>query len=70
MDISVLDTNYNYICNELYNIYNNYTGDKSKFILFKEVPDVTGDNIVDSENNIVFRHFWRNKKIYQIILLI
>ena len=62
MDISVLDTNYNYICNELYNIYNNYTGDKSKFILFKEVPDVTGDNIVDSENNIVFRHFWRNKE--------
>ena len=62
MDISVLDTNFHHICSELYTIYNNYQGDKSKCILFKEVYDITGDSIVDSENNLLFRHFWRNKE--------
>lgn len=62
MDISILDKNFHHICRELYTIYNNYDGDKSKCILFKEVKDVTGDNIVDSENKVVFRHFWRNKE--------
>jgi hypothetical protein len=62
MDISILDINFHHICRELYTIYNNYNGNKSKCILFKEVQDITGDNIVDSENNVLFRHFWRNKE--------
>ena len=50
-----------YLCSQLRSSYDLYRGDMSKFILFKEVPDVTGDNIVDSENNVLFRHFWRDK---------
>ena len=58
----IINNHLHYLCSQLHSSYNSYTGDKSKFILFKEVPDITGDNIVDSENNIVFRHFWRNKE--------
>jgi hypothetical protein len=58
----VVNNHLHYLCSQLYSSYNSYTGDKSKYILFKEVPDITGDNIVDSENNIVFRHFWRDKE--------
>lgn len=60
MDISLLDSDYHYLCKDIYNIYNSYQGDKSKYKLYLETGN--GKRIIDQANStLLFRHFWDNK---------
>jgi len=58
-DLSILDTNYHYLCKQLYTIYQE-NPDKG-YHLFQEIGDLEGDRIVDS-GELLFRHYWRNKE--------
>lgn len=62
MNVNLLDTDFHYICRDLYNIYTSFNGDKSNCILLNEIANPSGDRIVDSNHIIMFKHFWRNKE--------
>ena len=64
MDLSVLDTDFQFLCKSLHSIYDSYEGDKTDFTLFKEIANESGDRIVDANVNdrVLFKHFWRNKE--------
>lgn len=60
MDYKLLNDNYFYICKHLYNIFQEI-GNKDLYCLYNEIPCYSGDKIVDSESNLLFRHYWRFK---------
>jgi hypothetical protein len=62
MNVNLLDNDFHYICRDLYNIYNSFNGDKSNCVLLNEIANPSGDRIVDSNEIIMFKHFWRNKE--------
>jgi len=61
MDITILDTDFHYICKDLYKIYNSLKNDT--YILLTDISDIRGDRAIDSNGLILFKHFWRNKEI-------
>lgn len=59
MDINILDSNYHYLCKEIYKIYNSYEGDKGR--LYLETGN--GKRIIDQgDTTLLFKHFWDNKE--------
>jgi lipopolysaccharide biosynthesis glycosyltransferase len=69
-DFSALDSDYHFLCKDLYRLYNEVVqeipgcqGQKenSDYHLLKESPDQGGDKIFDGQE-LSFRHFWRNKE--------
>jgi lipopolysaccharide biosynthesis glycosyltransferase len=59
-DFSVLDSDYHFLCKELYRLYQEIP-DKEGYHLLEESPDQEGDKILDGQK-LSFRHFWRNKE--------
>lgn len=59
-DFSALDTDYHYLCKDLFSIYQK-NPEKEGYHLFEESPDQGGDKILDGQE-LSFRHFWRNKE--------
>jgi len=59
-DLSPLDTDYHYLCKDLFSIYQK-NPEKEGYKLFEESPDEGGDKILDGQE-VSFRHFWRNKE--------
>ena len=66
LDLSILDgdmRNFHLLCKNLYDIIHNTEDEKIKYILYEEIPDYSGDRIENDNKNILFRHYWRTKKI-------
>lgn len=63
-DFSVLDTDYHYLCKELFRLYQEIP-EKENYKLFEEKKDLEGDRILES-GELLFRHFWRNKESFPI----
>ena len=63
-DFSVLDTDYHYLCKQLFQIYKEFP-EKENYKLFEEKKDLEGDRILES-GELLFRHFWRNKESFPI----
>lgn len=63
-DFSVLDTDYHYLCKELFRLYQEIP-EKENYKLFEEKKDSEGDRILES-GELLFRHFWRNKESFPI----
>jgi len=61
-DPNDLVNNYHYWCKQLYTILKE---DTSGSRMFRERITWGGDEILDEENRIVFRHFWYTKRIPQ-----
>lgn len=60
MDLNILNTNYFHVCKNMYNRFQELEN-KEKYMLYNEVPCYSGDKIVDSDSNLLFRHYWRCK---------
>lgn len=57
-----LQVDYHFFCKELFNIVKSDT--KNRIRLLNECRrNSKGDLIIDDQNNILFKHFWRRKKI-------
>jgi lipopolysaccharide biosynthesis glycosyltransferase len=59
-DFSVLDSDYHFLCKQLYLLYQEIP-EKEGYHLLEESPDQEGDKILDGQK-VSFRHFWRNKE--------
>jgi len=62
-DFSALDSDYHFLCKELYQLYNEFVQENpgiEGYNLLEESPDPEGDKILDGQK-LSFRHFWRNK---------
>ena len=59
-NLSVLDLDYHYLCRDIFRLYQE-NPEKEGYHLFEEIPDKGGDKIQEGEE-ILFRHFWRNKE--------
>jgi len=59
-NVSVLDLDYHYLCRDIFRLYQE-NPEKEGYHLFEEIPDKGGDKIQEGEE-ILFRHFWRNKE--------
>jgi hypothetical protein len=60
MDTNLLDSDYHYLCRDIYTIYTSYKGDMSKYKLYIELGG--GKRIVDPmDSTLLFKHFWDNK---------
>ena len=59
-DLSPLDTDYHYLCKDLFSIYQK-NPEKEGYKLFEEISDSEGDKIFGGQE-LLFRHFWRNKE--------
>jgi hypothetical protein len=59
-DLSILDTDYHYLCKDLFSLYQK-NPEKEGYKLFEEIPDSEGDKIFGGQE-LFFRHFWRNKE--------
>ena len=60
MDLNELNNNYFYICKHIFNQFQ-LIENKERYILYNEIPCYSGDKIIDSNNAVLFRHYWRCK---------
>lgn len=60
MNLEELNTNYFYICKQMFTRFETMEN-KEKYILYNEIPCYSGDKIVNSENTVLFKHYWRCK---------
>ena len=60
IDLNILNINYFHTCNKIFNELG-LIENKEKYVLYNEVPCYSGDKIVDSNNVLLFRHYWRCK---------
>lgn len=61
MDIQLLDTNYHILCKEMYKVYTTVS-DNPTYHLYNEIMDSSGDKTIDTDQTVLFRHYWRNKE--------
>ena len=67
MDLNILVTDYHYLCKDIYNIYRSFA-EKDTCCLYKENPGKEIANIVNSEDQLLFRHYWGKKDAIPISL--
>jgi lipopolysaccharide biosynthesis glycosyltransferase len=61
MDLTILDTDYHYLCKDINNIYNSYQGDKTRYRLYLETGH--GKRMIDeTDSTLLFKHFWDDKE--------
>jgi len=61
-DIKSIKSDYHLFCKQLFKIVQ--SNPKNKILLLKEHrPNSMGDLITDDQNHIIFKHYWKRKKI-------
>ena len=63
IDLNLLKNNYHQLCRNLYKIIHTNSFD-FKIKLYRELRENTkGDRILDDDQNVIFMHYWKDKKI-------
>jgi len=63
MNLNILLTDYHYLCRDIYTIYMGHIAKGQKdTCLYKEVTGKQIVNIVNSEEHLLFRHYWGKKE--------
>ena len=71
MDYTILQSDYHYLCKQIYDIFKKsvITIDTLlSYKLYNEIKDSTGDNTINDDGIVIFRHYWRNKESIPNIL--